>query len=152
MSVSQILDQWQNKTCATYAVMWILLHMWKTLDIERLWKIRRPFIGQVEQLFIDEGLIKKFIKIPTPRLVDLWLKRWEYLLTATSRGDFSLQDNKDWLLEFDEKSQHFFIIIEDIWDKWKCQNSWGSAWDWDWCFEMKKSDFKYLLTPRRVIV
>ncbi len=146
-----ILNQWQNPTCGNFAVMAILSNKWIGFDLERLSTIRVPYINQLEKLFIEEGLIKKFIKIPTPKLVDLWLRRWEYILAQTLRWDFSLEDNVWKMLEFDENYQHYFVIIQDCWDKWKCQNSWGKDWNWDWCFYMKKSDFWYLMTPRRVI-
>lgn len=147
---NKILNQWSSNNCANYALIAILQHKWIIVPDE-LFLIDAPYIPKLEKLFTEAGLIKKFIPIRTPKLVDYWLKKWEYLLTCTNRWDFTLQDNKDWLLEFDEKSQHFFVITEDCWDKWKCQNSWGDQWNWNWCFYMNKTDFKSILTPRRVV-
>tara|TARA_R110000868_G_scaffold369982_1_gene633467 strand:+ start:792 stop:935 length:144 start_codon:yes stop_codon:yes gene_type:complete len=42
---------------------------------------KAPYIPLIEKLFIESGLVSKFIKIPTTRLVDLWLRKGEYLLT-----------------------------------------------------------------------
>ena len=143
----EILNQWQNKMCATFAVMGILLKYWIQFDLERLSKIKEPYYNQVEELFKNEGLIKQFIKIPTPKLVDLWLRRWEWLLTSTSKWNFNNPPN----VTLNWTSQHFFIITEDCWDKWKCLNSWWKEWGEGWFFYINKSDFKYLFTPRRVI-
>lgn len=147
-----ILNQWSSPTCGNFALVAILQHMWVQYDWESILYVSAPYIPKLEKLFIEHGLIEKFVWLLTPRLVDIWLKKWEYLLTATFRWDFTLNDNKDWVIEFDEHSQHYFCIVEDCWDKWKCQNSWGKDWNWDWYFYMKKSDFKYLLAPRRVII
>lgn len=146
--MTEILNQWQNKTCATFAVMGILLNKWIVFDLERISKVKVPYYPQVEKLFKDEGLIKQFVKIPTTRLVDLWLSRWEWLITSTSRWNF----NNPPLVTFDWKSQHFFIIKERVWDKYKCINSWGKEWGEEGCFYINISDFKYLFTPRRVII
>lgn len=149
----QVLNQWINKTCATFSVMGVLLKYWIGFDLERLSLIKVPYYHQVEKLFKEEWLIKQFVKIPTPKLVDLWLRKWEWLITSTSRWDFTLNDNKELnVVEFDENSQHFFIIVEDYGDRWKCLNSWGKEWGEGWFFYINKSDFKYLFTPRRVII
>lgn len=147
-----VLNQWQLKTCATYSVMAILLKNNVKFDLERLKTIRVPYMRQLEELFVKEGLVKKFIKLPTPKLVDLWLRRWEWLVTSTSRWDFTLSDNEGWVVEFDEKSQHFFVITEDVGDKWKCLNSWWEEWGEGWYFYINKSDFKSLFNPCRVIL
>jgi hypothetical protein len=101
---------------------------------------------------VKEGLVKKMIKLPTPKLVDLWLRRWEWLVTSTSRWDFTLHDNAELnIVEMDENSQHFFVITEDCWSRWKCLNSWWKEW-WDnWYFYINKKDYKLLFTPCRVI-
>ena len=143
----QVLNQWQRMTCATFAVMGILLKYWIQFDLERLSTIRVPYYNQVENLFKDEGLIKQFIKIPTPKLVDLWLRKWEWLITSTSRWNFTNPPN----ITFNWTSAHFFIICEDLWDRWKCLNSWWKEWGDGWYFYINKSDFKYLFTPRRII-
>lgn len=143
----QVLNQWQRMTCATFAVMWVLLKYWIQFDLERLSSIRVPYYNQVEKLFKDECLIKQFVKIPTPKLVDLWLKKWEWLITSTSRWNFNNPPN----ITFNWTSAHFFIICEDLWDRWKCLNSWWKEWGDEWYFYINKSDFKYLFTPRRVI-
>ena len=150
--MEKILDQWQYKTCANHALCTILQHQWVEYDWSSILYVSAPYIPQLEKLFKERGLIDKFVSLPTPRLVDLWLKKWEYILCATFRWDFTLNDNKDWVIEFDEKSQHYVAIVEDCWDKWKCQNSWGESWGDKWYWYIKKSDFKYLLTPRRVIL
>lgn len=141
------LDQWQRKTCATYSVMAILIHKWISFDLERLKDVRVPYMRQLEELFVKEGLVKKMIKLPTPKLVDLWLSRWEWLVTSTSRGNFLSTPN----VTFDGNSQHFFVITEDCWDRWKCLNSWWKEW-WDnGHFYINKKDYKFLFTPCRVI-
>lgn len=148
----KIFNQWQKMTCANYAVIAILDKYWIKCDVERIWSIKAPFIWQLENLFKNEGLIKGFVTCNTSKIVDRWLSKWEYLLTSTARWDFTLFDNNGWLLEFDWKTQHYFVIIEDCWDKYRCQNSWGAEWNWDWTFYMKKSEFNYLMRPRRVII
>lgn len=147
-----ILNQGDKKTCANYALMGILLQKWIKFDLERLSTIRVPYIGKLEELFKKEGLVKELIEIKTFRLVDYWLKRWEWLITATSRWDFTLEDNDGNALEFDEGTQHFFILVDSIGDRWKCANSWGEGYGEKGYFYMKKKDFKYLITPRRVVV
>ncbi len=147
-----ILNQWQQTNCWTYAIMWILMHYWVQFDFDSVSKIREPLIMKLQKRFIDLWLVKKFVPILTARLVDLWLSKWEYLLVWTRRGDFSLINNVDWMVEFDESSEHYFIICENLWDKWKCQNSWGEEWGDKWYFYMRKSDFRYLFAPRRVII
>jgi hypothetical protein len=145
----KILNQWSQKNCGVYALWAILQHKWIIVPDE-LFLIDAPYIGKLEKLFKEAGLIKKFLPLRNPKLVDLWLRKWEYLLTSTKRGDFTLQDNIGWLVEFDEKSQHFFVIVEDCWDKWKCQNSWGE-WYWDnWYMYMKKNDFRFIQNPCKV--
>lgn len=141
-----ILNQWSRRNCGVFASMWILKHMWVIFDISEFQDKFAPYINQVEKLF--SGYIDKFITLNTPTVVDMWLKKWEYLLTSTSRGNFSNPPN----ISFDWKTQHFFIICEDLWEKWKCQNSWGEEW-WDkWYFYIKKSDFKYLTRPKRFVI
>lgn len=149
--MSKILNQWSSNNCANYALIAILQNKWIIVPDE-LFLIDAPYIGTLEKLFKEAGLIKKFLPLRNHKLVDLWLRKWEQLLTCTKRGDFTLNDNLGWLLEFDEKSLHFFVIIKDLGDKWLCQNSWGDKWDWDGCFEMKKSDFRFIQNPCKVIV
>lgn len=146
-----ILNQWSRKNCWIYATMAILQHKWILFDIARFSELQAPYINIIEKTFKEANLIKRFIPIQIPRLVDYWLSRWEYILTGTPRGDFTLENNDWWLVEFDERSQHWFVIIENCWDTWKCQNSWWPDWNWDGCFHIKKSDFWYLFTPRRIL-
>jgi len=149
---ADILNQQSSPTCMNFAVCTILQRYWVKFDLDKIAYIRVPYIQKVEKLFVDAGLIKKFVKIPTPKLVDLWLNKWEWLITSTSRGDFTIHDNDGNIIEFDEKSQHAFVLIWDCGDRWEMQNVWGKEWNWNGrCFIMKK-DFKYLMTPRRVIL
>lgn len=143
-----ILNQGSRRNCGIFATMWILQHMWVKFDISMFQDEFAPYINQIEKIFISSGLIYKFIPLNTSTIVDMWLKKWEYLLTSTSRGNFSNPPD----VTFDGKSQHFFIICEDLWDKWKLQNSWGEEyWDHGYMYMMKK-DFNKLLRPRRVII
>ena len=146
-----ILNQWSRNNCWVFAMMAVLINKWVNIDIARLSELKAPYYPQLENLFIKEGLITKMIPINTTRLVDYWLKRWEWLITSTSRGDFSINNNQWGMIEFDEKSQHFFVICEDCWDKWKIVNSWGTQWGQEWYWYMKKSDFSKLFTPRRIV-
>lgn len=146
--MDKILDQWNRRNCWVFWVMGILIHKWVNFSIAEFQDKKAPYINQIEKLFVESGLVDKFITINTPTVVDMWLKKWEYLITSTSRGNFSNYQN----ITFDWKTQHFFIICEDLWDIWKCQNSWGE-WYWDnWYMYMNKSDFKYLMRPRRIII
>ena len=145
-----ILNQENRTNCWIWATMAILQHEWVIFDIAKFSELKAPYMPLIQKIFVDSGLVSKFIPLPTPKLVDLWLNRWEYILTGTSRGDFTLEDNEGCRVEFDEKVQHYFAIIKDCWDRWQCQNSWWADWNWDWCFYMKKADFKYLFTPRRI--
>lgn len=147
-----ILNQWTRNNCGVFATMAILIHKWVNFSIAEFQDKKAPYINQIEKLFVASGLVKQFIKIPTTRLVDLWLKRWEYLLTGTNLWDFTLEDNVWWLVEFDWKSQHWFIIVENLWDKYKLQNSWGESYWENGYMYMKKSDFSKLFCPRRVII
>ncbi len=146
-----ILNQGNNDNCGTYAIMWILQHYWVHFDFESVSKIREPLIMKLQNRFISLWLVKRFISLPSTRLVDLWLGRWEHLLTGTKRGDFSLFNNVWWLVEFDEWSEHYFIICENCWDRYKLQNSWWeSYWEKGYMY-MMKSDFSKLFTPRRLV-
>lgn len=146
-----ILNQGSSDNCGTYAIMGILQYYWVPFDFELVSKIREPLIMKLQNRFIALWLVKRFITIPNVRLVDLWLKRWEHILTGTKLGDFSLYDNKWGVVEFDEWSEHYFIIVERCWDRYKCQNSWGAEWNWDGYFYINVADFRYLFAPRRVI-
>lgn len=146
-----ILDQGQRTNCGIYSCMAILQHMWIVFDVATFSELKAPYIPLIEKVFVDSGLIKQFVKLPTAKLVDLWIKRGEYILTGTPRGDFTLDNNIWWLVEFDENAQHWFVIVEDCGDTWKCQNSWWPLWNWDWCFYIQKSDFTRLFCPRRIV-
>lgn len=112
-----------------------------------VFRTKSTILPLIEKLFIDSGLIDKFIKIPTTRLVDLWLRKWEYLLTWTNLGNFT-----SWNVTFDWKSNHWFVICEDCWDRWKILNSWGDSWWENGYWYIKKSDFSKLFTPRRIVI
>ena len=142
-----ILNQWSRRNCWVFATCWILQHMWVNFDIARFQDEFAPYINQIEKLFVASGLVKQFIKIPTTRLVDLWLRKGEYLLTWTNLGNFTSSN-----VTFDWKSNHWFVICEDCWDKWKILNSWGDSWWENGYWYIKKSDFSKLFTPRRVII
>ena len=146
--MNTILNQGNKRNCGIWAVCAILIHNNVVFDIEKITNNFAPYINKIEKLFVASGLIDKFITINTPTVVDMWLKKWEYLLTSTSRGNFSNPPN----ITFDWKTQHFFIICEDLWNRWKCQNSWGKEWGDNWYFYINKSDFNYLMRPRRVII
>ena len=75
----------------------------------RFQDVKAITIGQIETLFVAGGLIQQFVKIPTPKLVDLWLKKGEWLITKTSTGNFANPIN----VTFDGDAVHFFIIKED---------------------------------------
>lgn len=144
---NKILNQWSSNNCANYALIAILQHKWIIVPDE-LFLIDAPYIGKLEKLFREAGLIKKFIPVKTTKQVDRFLRLWEKLITCCYTGNFSNPPN----ITFDWKVQHFFVIVEDLWDKYKCQNSeWEDWWD-KWYFYINKSYFRFLLTPRRVIV
>ena len=147
LNMDKILNQWSRSNCGVYWVMAILQHMWVNFDIARFSEQKAPYIPLIEKLFIESGLIDKFIKIPTTRLVDLWLKRGEYLLTWTNLGNFTSAN-----VTFDWKSNHWFVICEDCWDRWKILNSWGDSWWENGYWYIKKSDFSKLFTPRRIVI
>lgn len=144
----EILNQWQRMNCGIWATMGILLKYWIQFDLEMLKDIKAISINQVENLFKDSGLIDKFIPLNTPTVVDRWLAKWEWLLTKTSKWNFTNPPN----ITFDWASVHFFIIVEDCGTRWKCLNSWWKEWGEGGFFYINKSDFKYLFTPRRVII
>ncbi len=152
MSVQKILNQWQRKNCGVWATMGILLHKWVVFSIDDYQDKSSPYPAGVENIFIEWWLIEKFLPVKTPALVDYWLRRGEYLLSWTSRWDFSLYDNKWWVIEFDERTRHFFYICENLWDKWKIGNSWWEWW-WDkWYWYILKSDFAKLSIPKRIVL
>lgn len=141
-----ILNQWSRSNCGVFSTMAILQHMWVNFDIAMFSEQKAPYINKIEKLFVASGLVKEFIPLRTSKVVDMWLKKWEYILTGTNLGNFSTKD-----VTFDWKSNHWFVICEDLGDKWKIQNSWGEEY-WDkWYGYMKKSDFKKLFTPRRIV-
>lgn len=146
-----ILNQWTSPTCGNFWLVAILQHMGISYDWESILYVKVPFIGQLEKLFKDRGLIQQLVSIPTPKLVDIWLNKWEWLLVRTSRWDFTINDNDGNIIEFDGISQHYFVLTKDCWDKWEIQNSWWPDWNWTGTCYMNKSDFKYLSTPKRVI-
>lgn len=143
----EVLNQWQRNNCGVWATMGILIKYWIQFDLATFQDVKAISINVIEKLFKDSGLIDKFIPILTPTIVDMWLKKWEWLLTKTSKWNFNNPPN----VTFDWTSIHFFIICEDCWDKWKCLNSWGKEWGEGGFFYINKSDFKYLFIPRRVI-
>ncbi len=143
-----ILNQGNNDNCGTYAICWILQHYWVQFDFESVSKIREPLIMKLQNRFIALWLMKYFISLPNTRLVDLWLKRWEYLLTGTKLWNFNNPPN----VTFDWNSEHYFIICENLGDRYKCQNSWGDQWGDKWYFYIKKSDFSRMFTPRRICI
>ena len=141
-----ILNQWSRRNCWVFATCWILQHMWVNFDIARFQDEFAPYINQIEKLFVASGLIKEFIPLRTSKVVDMWLKKWEHILTGTNLGNFSTKD-----VTFDWKSNHWFVICEDCWDRYKIQNSWGIEWGENWYWYIKKSDFSKLFCPRRII-
>ena len=147
-----ILNQWTSDNCWSYAIMWILLHYWVEFDFETVSKIREPLIKKLEKRFIDLGLVEQFIDLHTIKVVDRWLDKWEHLLTGTRFWDFTLQDNEWWLIQMDEDSQHYFILCQNCWDRWKVQNSgWVEWWSNGYGY-MKKSDFSKLYSPKRLVI
>lgn len=143
-----ILNQWQRNNCWVWATMAILLKYWIQFDLATFQDVEAITIGQIENLFKEAGLIEQFVKLNTPTVVDMWLKKWEWILTKSSIGNFSNPPN----VTFDWTTNHFFIIKENVGDTWKCQNSWWSEWGDGGCFYIKKSDFKSLFIPRRIVI
>ncbi len=144
--MNTILNQGNKRNCGIWAVCAILIHNNVVFDIEKITNNFAPYIPLIEKLFVASGLVKQFIKIPTTRLVDLWLRKGEYLLTWTNLGNFTSSN-----VTFDWKSNHWFVICEDCWDRWKILNSWGDSWWENGYWYIKKSDFSKLFTPRRII-
>lgn len=143
-----ILNQGDKTNCGTFAIIGILQHYWVQFDFDTVSKIREPLIMKLQNRFISLWLVKYFIPLPNTRLVDLWLKRGEYLITWTKKGDFNNPPN----VTFDWNSEHYFIICENLGDKYKCINSWGDQWGDKWYFYINKSDFSKMFTPRRIII
>ncbi len=143
-----ILNQWNRSNCGIWATMAILQNKWVNFDIAKFSEEKAPYIPIIENLFKNSGLIKEFVPLRTPKIVDIWLKKWEYILTGSPRWNYDNPPN----ITFDWNTQHWFVICENLWDKWKCQNSWGEEWGEKGYFYMRKSDFRYLFTPRRVII
>ena len=143
-----ILNQWSRSNCWIYATIAILIHKWVNFDIAKFSEQKAPYIPLIEKLFKDSGLIDKFVQLKTPTVVDMWLKKWEYILTWSPRWNFDNPPN----ITFDWNTQHWFVICEDLWDRWKCINSWGEEWGDKWYFYIKKSDFKRLFTPNRIVI
>ncbi len=144
--MDKILNQGEQTNCGTYAIMWILQHYWVQFDFESVSKIREPLIMKLQKRFIDLWLVKHFIPLPNTRLVDMYLKRGEYLITGTKKWNFNNPPN----VTFDWNSEHYFIICENLVDKYKCVNSWGDKWGDKWYFYINKSDFSKMFTPRRL--
>ena len=60
----------------------------------------------VEADLVKDGKIKGLVKLSTPNVIDIWLKKGHYILT----GD----------------SAHYFCIVANMGDKWKIQDSQGT--------------------------
>lgn len=147
-----IYNQWNKWTCSNYALMAILNHKWIKFDEEKLSKKNWFTYPALQQLFRDNWVNVQLISLPSVRLVDLWLKRWEYILVWTNLWDFTLSDNLPNTVELDWDSNHFFVIVKDLWDKWLIQNSW---WEWWWMkgtAYLYKDKFSKLFTPKRVVI
>lgn len=149
-SQSEILNQWNSPTCMNFAICAILARRGVSFDLNDVWYEQRINIAWIEKLFVEKGLIKKLVKLPTPKLVDLWLNKWEWIYTSTFRWDFTIEDNEWNIVEFDWTAQHAFVLTKDCWDKWEMQNSWWPTWNWNGKSFIKKTDFKYLTTPLRI--
>lgn len=141
-----ILNQWQRPNCWIFAVMAILQHKGIPFDMNIIQEERSNFVNLIERIFKWHGLIKRFNILKTPTVMDIQLKKWEWILCSTARGNFKTKD-----VTFDWDSNHFFVIVADLGDKWKIQNSWGEEWGDKWYWYMDKKDFKYMMAPRTVI-
>lgn len=142
-----ILNQWSRRNCGVFATLAILQHKWINLSIEEFQDKKAPYIPLIEKLFVESGLVKEFVPLRTITIVDRWIAKWEYILTGSNRWNFSNPPN----VTFDWKSQHWFVIVENLWDTYKCLNSWWEDW-WDkWYFYIKKSDFSKLFCPLRIV-
>lgn len=148
----KIYNQWKNWTCMNYAYILACNKLWIDVDVEKVTKINAFTHPRAERLFQEAWYIKSIVTLPRPWLVDIWLRKWHYIVTWTWQWDFKKAAVPPYIMGQWWPSNHAFCIIEDMGDKWKCQNSWGEGW-WDkWCFYILKSEFRNFRTPRRLVI
>lgn len=149
---NKVYNQWLNWTCWNYSYILACNRLWINVDIEKVTKINWLTHPRIEKIFIENWYIKWTIQLRTPALVDIWLKKGHFIVIGTSQGDFVKAGTPPYIMGQNWTFNHFFCIIEDLWDRWKCQNSWWKDWGENGCFYLMKNQFRMMGTPRRLVV
>lgn len=148
----KVYDQGHRGTCWNHAYILACNKLGIDVDVAKVTQFNWLTHPRIEKVFIENGYIKWTIQLRSPNLVDLWLKKGHYIVIGTSQGDFVKAGTPPYIMGQGGKSSHFFCIIADLWDKWKCQNSWWENWGEKGCFYIMKNEFRMFGTPRRLVI
>lgn len=148
--IPPIYKQTRSWDCSNYSFLIALQKLWVNVDESYMLKDRDITYQAVESDLVADNKIKWLVKLATPTLVDLWLKKWHYILTWTSLLSFDSVRKPPYLQSFVWTWAHYFCIIDNLWDKWKVQDSQSINFADKWCWYIDKKDFKKLKACWRI--
>jgi len=139
--------------CGNYAYLVALNKLWVNITEEEILKLGN-FLTSTRALNYLHTLYPKIDlkRMATPKLIDLELSRGWYVVTWSGNMDFNIVRNPPYINSLQWTKSHFFLIVENLWDKWKIQDSqWDKFADGGYWY-LPKTLFKKLITPSRIII
>lgn len=131
--------------CGNYAFLYGLEHLGVPVTEQQILALG-SFMGieGAENRLRRAWLIKSVQTLISPKIVDLWLKKWHWLPTKMIRNNFTSARTPPHIQDFKWTTWHFVCIVEDLWDRWKYRDEQWEQW-WDkWHAYIMKKDFKFL--------
>ncbi len=112
----------------------------------------KPFLipSRAESILKQWAVQKiKVFPVKSPSQMDSYLAKW-FKIVCFSQIDKSKSNMYPYEISLRSGDKRFFVITEDLWDRWKAQFSlW--VWFWDsWFVYIKKDQYKYMFTPKRI--
>lgn len=142
--IPPVYKQTRNGDCSNYASLIALQRLRIQVDESYMLQDKDITYQMVEADLVKDGKIKGLVKLSTPNVIDIWIKKGHYILTGTSLLSFDSVRHPPHLQAFTGDSAHYFCIVANMGDKWKIQDSQGTNFADKWCWYVKKTDFAKL--------
>lgn len=112
----------------------------------------KPFLipSRAESILKQWSVPKtKVFPVKSPSQLDSYLAKW-FKIVCFASTNTAKTHMYPYEIDLRSGDKRFFVITEDLWDRWKVQMSLGENFWEKWFCYLKKDQYKYMFTPKRI--